>query len=139
LTSIYAYPTTPVDLSSSSSVFEYVKTSCTLYVPKGSKAAYQVAAQWKDFTNIVEMDITEAPTITNESISLYPNPVNDRFIVSGFDGTAVLKLTDINGRIFLLKKIVNNESVSMNSLPKGLYIVKLITIECTKERKVIKR
>jgi hypothetical protein len=30
------------------------KTSCILYVPVGSKAAYQAAGQWKDFQNIVE-------------------------------------------------------------------------------------
>lgn len=28
--------------------------SCTLYVPKGSKAAYQSAQYWNLFTNIVE-------------------------------------------------------------------------------------
>jgi hypothetical protein len=139
LISIYAYPTTPVDLSPSSSVFGYVKSTCTLYVPAGTKRAYQSAIQWKDFTNIVEMDITAAPIVTNESISLYPNPVTDGFIVSGFDGTALLKITDINGRIMLLKKIVNAESVSMSNLPKGLYIVKLLTGDSTVERKVIKR
>lgn len=31
------------------------QTTCTLYVPVGSKAAYQVADQWKDFVNIQEI------------------------------------------------------------------------------------
>lgn len=31
------------------------KNTCFLYVPYGSKAAYQAADQWKDFVNIVEM------------------------------------------------------------------------------------
>jgi hypothetical protein len=56
LKSIYAYPIFPINLNSSESVFMYVdKNACTLYVPYGSKATYQVADQWKDFTNIVEM------------------------------------------------------------------------------------
>jgi hypothetical protein len=58
LNTIYAYPTTPVDLSSSLSydVFDGVNTStCTLYVPQGSLSAYQAANQWSEFTHIVEM------------------------------------------------------------------------------------
>jgi len=37
------------------------KNSCTLYVPTGSKASYQAAPQWQDFTNIVEQDIEIYP------------------------------------------------------------------------------
>jgi hypothetical protein len=55
LTSIYSNAVTPVDLSLSDSVFEYVnKSTCTLYVPIGSKVSYQMAVEWEDFTNIVE-------------------------------------------------------------------------------------
>ncbi len=32
-------------------------TQCTLYVPRGSKAAYQAANIWKQFSNIVEIDV----------------------------------------------------------------------------------
>ncbi len=55
LTSIYANGSVPVDLSSKADVFIGVdKTNCTLYVPFKSKMAYQSAAQWKDFKNIIE-------------------------------------------------------------------------------------
>lgn len=48
LKSIYNY--SPVPLVIDSSVFEGVdKTQCTLYVPQGTVAAYQVADVWKDF------------------------------------------------------------------------------------------
>jgi hypothetical protein len=57
LNSIYAYPITPVDLSSSPNVFRGVdKTTCTLYVPSSSKHLYETADQWKDFMHIVEME-----------------------------------------------------------------------------------
>jgi len=56
LESIYAFSANPIDLSKSSAVFDGVnKTTCILYVPFGSKPAYQVADQWKDFLNIIEM------------------------------------------------------------------------------------
>ncbi len=55
LASIVISNPTPPDLTNSSSVFSNVdKIKCVLYVPYGSKAAYQAADQWKDFVNIVE-------------------------------------------------------------------------------------
>jgi hypothetical protein len=50
------YSVIPIDLSSSSNVFFNVnKTTCKLYVPVGSKRAYQNAVTWKDFLNILEL------------------------------------------------------------------------------------
>ncbi|HET6557062.1 MAG TPA: leucine-rich repeat protein [Prolixibacteraceae bacterium] len=57
LKSIYAHSITPVDLNASVRVFYPVDNyGCTLYVPIGSKTAYQTANQWKDFENIVEVN-----------------------------------------------------------------------------------
>jgi hypothetical protein len=56
LTSIITEKPVPVDLSSSSDVFNGVnKTTCTLYVPYQAKTLYAVANQWMDFINITEM------------------------------------------------------------------------------------
>lgn len=38
--------------------FDGVKKNIPLYVPSGTKAKYQAAAGWKEFTNIIEMDET---------------------------------------------------------------------------------
>ena len=55
VSSIYVHSPLPINLSSSPDVFNNInKTTTILYVPSGSKAAYQVANQWKDFLNIVE-------------------------------------------------------------------------------------
>jgi hypothetical protein len=54
--SINVHSFIPIPLGANSEVFKYInKTTCTLYVPSGSKAAYQAANQWKDFVNIVEV------------------------------------------------------------------------------------
>ena len=56
LTSIRSYMTTPctsTDYDLASKTFRY---DLTLYVPRGSKEAYQAADYWKNFNNIVEMD-----------------------------------------------------------------------------------
>ncbi len=56
LKAIYISSATPIDLSHRYRVFDGINLStCILYVPAGSKSAYQSANQWKDFVNIVEM------------------------------------------------------------------------------------
>lgn len=137
LTSIYAYPTTPIAIGAGIYVFDKVnKTTCTLYVPTNSKATYQAATEWKDFSNIVEMT-TAVPSVNVSNFSLYLDPVDNVICVNGSIGT--LWLFDINGRVLLTKQFTGNEFVSVGSLPKGMYILKLITAEGVVERKMLKR
>lgn len=139
LTSIYALKNTPVNLSLASNVFYYVNDA-TLYVPIGSKTSYQQAVQWRDFANIVEITITnDLQNKTTNTIKIYPNPFNDYFKISGLDSNGVLLLSDLNGKNLLTKQVNNEEKVYMSSLPKGLYLVKIITAEDVTELKVIKR
>lgn len=58
LDTIYSYAVNPptVDNTGYTLVFDNVdKTSCVLFVPKGSRELYASANQWKDFQNIVEV------------------------------------------------------------------------------------
>ncbi|HHT22521.1 MAG TPA: leucine-rich repeat domain-containing protein, partial [Bacteroidales bacterium] len=62
LRSIHCKVDDPSKISMGEHVFNFVPiNTCTLYVPTGSKAKYQAAPQWKDFTNIVEKDIEKYP------------------------------------------------------------------------------
>lgn len=49
LTSIYNYSTNPVDLSDNYCFDNVNQSECTLYVPKGSRTAYENAEEWKEF------------------------------------------------------------------------------------------
>jgi len=140
LTTIYANSSTPVDLSSSLYAFNSVnKTTCTLHVPVGAKSAYQSAVVWQDFLNIVE-GTTEILTLKSSSICLYPNPVLEGFRIKGFEGTASIDITDLNGKLLLTKKQVsNNENVSINSLPKGSYVLRIVTVEGVIQKKLLKQ
>ena len=53
LTEIYCLSETPARIYSTT--FQGLYDTVTLYVPAGSKAAYQAANYWKNFTNIVEI------------------------------------------------------------------------------------
>jgi len=139
LTSIYAYPTVPVNLSSSPSVFGGVNANtCTLYVPKGSLSSYQAANQWSAFTHIVEMTNTAVSTATVQPLFVYPNPVTDGFYIKGLKEKGTLSLFDINGKMLLTKPVSDNEYIPISTIPKGLYIVKITTAAGTMEQKVVK-
>ena len=54
LTKVRVEKTTPIAIKSST--FS-IRANATLYVPKGSKAAYQAADYWKEFKEIVEYEV----------------------------------------------------------------------------------
>ena len=56
LAGIYCLSATPA--TAYSTTFKGLYEAVTLYVPIGASAAYQTADYWKNFTNIVEMDLT---------------------------------------------------------------------------------
>ena len=69
---------------------------------------------------------------------MYPNPITESFQINGMGGMGTMTLSDLNGRTLLLKQLTGNEIISVSMLPKGIYVTKLITIEGTIIRKVVK-
>jgi hypothetical protein len=70
---------------------------------------------------------------------LYPNPTSESFCISGFEDNATLKLTDISGKVILTKQVLDNEIITISLLPKGIYIVELITKKGIVEKKLLKK
>ena len=56
LTEIICKATTPPSIGANDYAFNGVYSHATLYVPKGTKTAYQAATEWSKFTNITELD-----------------------------------------------------------------------------------
>ena len=89
-------------------------------------------------------DLTFVTTTTGlsdekiSSISLYPNPAIDELQIKNLDGVAIFTLSDLNGHQLINKKITNDELVSVSTLPKGIYIVRITTKDGTTEKKVVK-
>lgn len=55
-----------------SNTFKNVVKTIPLYVPKGSKEAYQTAQYWSEFTNVIEMDIQPASLmLDSHELSMY--------------------------------------------------------------------
>ena len=64
------------------------RANATLYVPKGSKGGYETANYWKDFKEIVEMDMTpdDDSTISGscgETVSYSYDKATHKLIISG--------------------------------------------------------
>lgn len=126
LKSIYVNTAIPVDLSNNYSVFNNVnKTTCTLYVPVGSKVLYQAAVQWKDFTNIVELAtaIPKVPFVDN--VRVFPNPVVDKLTITGIDENTQISILDLNGRRLLEHKLTTDNTISLGKLPRGQYVLRI--------------
>ena len=130
LTSITTSRITPLDLSSSTNIFYKVNTTtCTLNVPLGSKSAYQVAPEWKDFTNIVEKNLTGiAPIISDQQLIVYPNPTSGKVKVA-FDripqGGTTLTVNDFTGKTILTQFIQNKEEwINLGGNSPGVYLIR---------------
>jgi BspA type Leucine rich repeat region (6 copies)/Domain of unknown function (DUF6383) len=123
LTSIKAESKIPVDLTNSLEVFSGVNTStCTLYVPKGSKTAYQSAYQWKDFTNIVEFgDITtNFSDITSSGTLLYI--ADGQLHIKNAPAGETVSITAMSGMVVYIGVITSDE-LSVALPQSGVYIV----------------
>jgi len=139
LTSISTLSPSPVNLSSMSSVFYNVgKTTCTLYVPIGSKSLYQAAVQWKDFVNIVEFDPTSVKNVSVQVLGICPSAFSEGFQIKGIADVAILTIYDLKGRLLLTKAITSNDYVSAFGLPKGTYIAKVQAGKNTTNHKIVK-
>jgi uncharacterized repeat protein (TIGR02543 family) len=78
LTSIYATNIDPGKITLGGWVFNYISAStCTLYVPTGSKSLYAAASQWKAFTNIVEVPLYTITASVNTSTGSNVNGVGN--------------------------------------------------------------
>lgn len=91
----------------------------------------------KSVTNNQSTDISNK--IPHLGIKLYPNPTSESFCISGFEEYASLRLTDISGKMILSKQVSNNEIISISPLPKGIYIVELITKKGVFNKKLLKK
>jgi len=90
---------------------------------------------------IIKSDIPTASIDINKSksnIDFFPNPIKESFQITGFSGKALLKLIDINGKVLLTKHVTENERIILSTLPKGLYLFRLITSDNVTESKLIK-
>lgn len=144
LSNILVYVANPQLIQVSSSTFSGLNRSagwdyCRLYVPASAIGLYKNSAVWKDFTVIGAAPITVNTNVIRAKISVYPNPATDYFQVTGLEGAGTVTLSDLNGRVVFTKYVVENEKVSLRTLPKGTYLMKLENNSGVIKRKIVKK
>jgi hypothetical protein len=77
--------------------------------------------------------VTGIQNIPSGEVRIYPNPANEIIYIKGAKGTVTIYSTD--GRLMGSKQIAADGSISVNSLTKGIYIIKIDG----KEYKLIKK
>jgi hypothetical protein len=75
----------------------------------------------------------------DKSVNIYPNPASDAIQISGLTANAAIEISDVNGKLFLSKKVNPAEMVSLSTLPLGVYLVKIDTGSAVVERKLVKK
>lgn len=86
------------------------------------------------------MEISNYQTTQNTKISLFPNPTADFFRVSGIIGTAKLIISNIHCKVLMTKEEVSSdEDICVKSLPRGIYIAKIISKRGVERRKLEKK
>ncbi|HEY6914659.1 MAG TPA: T9SS type A sorting domain-containing protein, partial [Paludibacter sp.] len=82
--------------------------------------------------------VTGLPETTINTISLYPNPVNDGFYIQNADRSIEsVSVYDLRGIEIFSQQVIGNYVNTIN-LKHGVYIVKLKTADEIIEKKIVK-
>jgi hypothetical protein len=113
------------------------KTVCKLYIPANSKTEFETANYWNEFKNMIEYSSDTKINLTKaETGFIYPNPTTLCFMVNTNEN-ALVKIYSINGKLISTKEIMVNEPIYINNIPKGIYIIKIITKTDVKSQSLI--
>ena len=128
LSSIHSNSFSPIDLSSSTGVFQYMPTwSCVLYIPTGSKTAYQNALVWKDFANIVEEN-TVIQTVSASDLGI--KIVSDKAILSKLSMGEMVEVFTYDGMKMFSGKATGTY-LEIQLPTNKIYLIK-VGAKCTK-------
>ena len=87
------------------------------------------------------LDVTVSTLATHQvekvELSIYPNPATDILNVKTQDKITGISVFDFSGKLIDTK--INNGQINVSALPKGNYIVKIITDKAVYQEKFIKK
>lgn len=122
LTSVTVNWTAPLVINAN--VFQNVNTTIIpLNVPSGSEALYEANAVWTTFNPI--NGFLSAEDFNNVKVSIYPNPTSNFITVSGLFNSESYVIYDMMGRALQNGDINDNNTINIENLSNGSYILKL--------------
>lgn len=122
-----------------------VNKDIPLYVPAGTKTIYQSTAGWKEFTNIIEIDVSIQNTLSMENLTGYvgktvtlPIQMNNQQQITGLqfdlylpEGVTVAKKANGKSDITVTDRMDDGYSLSSNTMEDGCVRVTGLSMEST--------
>lgn len=139
--SVYVNWPAPSEINIQSYAFSGTQIGSTLYVPEGTKSAYEATGLFNAFSNIIEMSTSAVNDIFSYSklIEIYPNPAHDRLFIKNIeDSNSVIVIFDSHGKIVISKQLDNNY-IDISNLENGMYFIKAMNSNNTYIQKLIKK
>jgi hypothetical protein len=69
--------------------------------------------------------------IASNAIIFYPNPTNSSLKIAGLNGTDVLIIKDVFGKIITKETINSQSTIDLSELQNGLYLIELLQNKTT--------
>ncbi|MEM9928669.1 MAG: T9SS type A sorting domain-containing protein [Bacteroidota bacterium] len=92
---------------------------------------------WQRFTFDVVLSSAQAPAPETASIIVYPNPVDKRLHISGVPAHELVEISVFDQLGQRLVSIQHQQSIAVEQLPAGVYIVRLQTRSGWKQRRIV--
>jgi endoglucanase len=100
-----------------------------VFIPKGNHTLrFQVLASGFNFNFMNFKKSTAIPVLESEKLSLYPNPSKGLVNINNITENATIEVVDIAGKVCHiqnLQKLSGTQTIDLNNLQKGFYIVRI--------------
>ncbi|MGM9861665.1 MAG: leucine-rich repeat domain-containing protein, partial [Muribaculaceae bacterium] len=116
LASVTSLSTTPPECADASAFDAEVYSSATLYVPGGSKADYESASVWQDFSKIEGISDSGVDDAAADALGI--STANGAICVAGSD--APMQVYDLSG-----KRLWQGPASAGARLARGIYLVRV--------------
>jgi hypothetical protein len=82
--------------------------------------------------------VTATNEISQEELSIYPNPVNNQLFISGLDQPATVQIYSMNGTLVISENVDGQNAVPIGKLEDGVYMVKITSGNRSWTKKILK-
>lgn len=111
-----------------------------------SEKTYYASQTLNDCESVLRTAVTVSCNLStnlfeniNNSIRVYPNPVNDILTVQAdLSETLEVEIVDLYGSVYQKRKVFKSNTVDFSNIAKGVYLVKLYSKNGTHVKKVVK-
>jgi hypothetical protein len=128
--------TTEWQTSTDGSLINLVPNTEYEFYAFANTATYQISGETLTFSTL----LTGIDDILENSISIYPNPVNYELKIMNCEYRInAVEITDISGKVIYNSKFIIYNSINVSHLPEGVYLLKIMIDNNIFTKKIVKK